>query len=61
MTRKQWTVYYRLFRIQRREVNKATMDMLIFGTGIVRLDPGILGGVEHVPLMEVFDLPISCG
>lgn len=37
-TRKAWKAWYRLIRIARRESGKASMDCILFGTGLVRID-----------------------
>lgn len=46
MNRTQWKLYYRQLRIIRREAYKATMDMMIFGTGFVCVSDD--GFVNHL-------------
>lgn len=45
MTKAAWKWYYRQLRIARREAFKASLDMLIFGTGYVQVKDGY---VNHV-------------
>jgi hypothetical protein len=52
-TRPAWKTWYRLQRIAIRECNKATMDMLLFGTGCVMVDPSLPDLIQHVPLEEL--------
>lgn len=46
-----WKVYYRTLRIVRREAHKATMDMLIYGTGAVSVSAE--GDIKHVPMQSM--------
>lgn len=46
MNREAWKFYYRQLRIVRRESWKAAMDMVIYGTGYVRVDDN--GFVNHI-------------
>jgi len=45
MTKAAWKWYYRQIRIARRECYKARLDMLIYGTGFVRVQDGY---VNHI-------------
>ena len=51
--REHWKKIYRALRIARRESMKAAHDLMIFGTGIVRVDSQ--GNAKHVPIKEYFD------
>lgn len=53
MTRQAWKMYYRLYRIQRREHRKAFEDMVLYGIGFVQYSPDIEGFVGHVPALKV--------
>ena len=53
MTRKSWKAYYRLIRIFHREVQKASLDMLIYGTGAVEISDEIPDITRYVPLEEI--------
>jgi hypothetical protein len=46
MNRQTWKWYYRQLRIIRRESWKATEDMMIFGTGYVRISDD--GFINHI-------------
>jgi hypothetical protein len=46
MNRTAWKFYYRQLRIIRRESLKASMDMLIYGTGFVHISDD--GFVNHI-------------
>jgi hypothetical protein len=52
MNRATWKAYYRLLRIARREALKASMDMVLFGLGVVKVG---LDGPRHVPLQEFYN------
>jgi hypothetical protein len=45
VTRKAWKLFYRQFRILRREQHKAFLDMMCFGTGFVRIKDGFVNYV----------------
>lgn len=52
MNKKEWKKFYRLTRVARRETMKAAIDMMIYGTGFMKVsndgsDP------EHVPFEKV--------
>jgi hypothetical protein len=53
MTRAQWKRYYRQLRIIRRESLKAAMDVLLFGTGCVRVGSEVKDFIEYVDIREV--------
>lgn len=36
-TREWWKKYYRALRVCRREAMKATQDMMLYGTGVVKV------------------------
>lgn len=44
-----WKFLYRLMRVGRREAEKASVDCMIFGTGVVVIDEN---GPRHVPIEE---------
>lgn len=46
MNRQTWKWYYRQLRIARREAYKASIDMLCFGTGFVRISED--GFINHI-------------
>lgn len=46
MTRTVWKLYYRQLRMIRRESLKAATDMLIYGTGFVRITDD--GFINHI-------------
>ena len=50
--RKRWKIWYRQYRIVRREWQKATEDMILFGSGFVLLkaEPDY---IEHIPVEKV--------
>lgn len=54
MSREAWKIYYRMLRIHRREQSKAWADMLVFGTGFLRVGPDLLTDVNHVLPQSVF-------
>ena len=45
-----WKSFYRVFRITVRETRKAEKDLLLYGTGVVRLTDD---GPRHIPLEQV--------
>lgn len=47
-----WKATYRMLRISRREVEKATTDVMIFGTGVVLVQKDGLGP-RHIPLNDL--------
>ncbi len=47
MNRATWKVCYRLLRIHRREWAKASIDMMLYGTGTVLITND--GNIQHVP------------
>jgi len=49
VNRKTWKIYYRALRVARREANKASADMISFGTGIVCINNG---EAKHVPIAD---------
>lgn len=49
--RKAWKVYYRKVRVVRRETLKATIDTVLYGTGVV-LIPSDGGDPKHIPIAE---------
>lgn len=48
-----WRQYHRAQRVARREAAKATLDLILFGTGVV-IVPNDGSDPRHVPLPEVF-------
>lgn len=50
LSRRAWKRIYRELRIYYREMNKASMDMLFFGTGCVLVTNG---NVKHIPIEQV--------
>ena len=58
MTRAAWKVYYRLLRIARHEAYKASIDVMLYGTGFVLISPDLPDLCRHVPLEEI-EWPIS--
>jgi hypothetical protein len=52
MTQQAWYWYYRQLRIARREAWKATADMLIYGTGFIRVKDGFVNHIlpNHVAI-----------
>ena len=50
MLRPEWKTFYRQLRIARREVQKAALDLLVFGTGAIFM--GNNGIAKHIPLGE---------
>ena len=48
-TRAMWKFIYRLYRISAREAEKAYMDTVIYGTGVVKFDEG---EPRHIPYEE---------
>jgi hypothetical protein len=54
MNREQWHRVYRSLRVARRELAKAELDGMVYGSGFVRIP--IDGDVQHVPLAEALSL-----
>lgn len=50
MNKQTWKIYYRLLRIINRESNKAMLDMMIYGTGYVKIDDN---GIRHIPIQNI--------
>lgn len=50
--RQRWKVWYRKYRIIRRESAKASIDMILFGTGFVMIVPEP-DFVRHVPIQQI--------
>lgn len=50
MTRERWKQLWRVIRIARREYAKSYMDVMCYGTGMVRITTE---GVEHCPIRLV--------
>jgi hypothetical protein len=50
--RQRWKVWYRQWRIIRRECTKAHFDMMIYGTGCVMLknEPDY---IEYIPIQDI--------
>jgi hypothetical protein len=46
MTREVWKYWYRQMRIARREAAKAVTDMMVYGSGMVKIS---VEGCAHVP------------
>ena len=46
-----WKKYYRILRITRRECMKAQMDMMIYGSGYVRINK--TGYPLYVPAKDI--------
>jgi hypothetical protein len=47
--RSVWRWYYQMMRVVARESRKASIDMMIYGTGIVRIEEDT---IRHVPASE---------
>lgn len=52
LNRAQWKFLYRQYRIVRRETLKASMDMVIYGCGIVEIGEHIPDGIRHIKTKE---------
>jgi hypothetical protein len=48
--REYWKLRWRMIRIARRETSKATADMVVYGTSIVRVS--LDGLAEHIPIQQ---------
>ena len=57
--RRRWKVYYRLLRIARRESWKAAMDMAIYGTGYIHVDPNNPDLCQHIPIQDIRIDPVK--
>lgn len=51
--RAQWKFLYRQYRIVRREALKASMDMMIYGSGIVEIGEHVPDGIRHIKRKEL--------
>jgi len=47
-----WYLWYRQLRIVRRESWKAYEDMVLFGTGFVKIGEDIPDLIRHIPIEE---------
>lgn len=56
LNRAQWKFLYRQYRIARREALKASMDMGIYGIGIVKVGERVPNGIRHIKTQEFFEL-----
>lgn len=52
-TRGAWYIWYRQLRIIRRETSKQYMDMLIFGTGWIKIGADVPDLIQHAPTEDV--------
>ena len=50
--RQWWKMYYRLLRVTKRETHKATMDLILYGTGAVFV-PKNGDDPYHVPIEKL--------
>jgi len=55
MTREQWRKHYRQLRIIRREAWKACQDMIIFGTGAVKVGADVPDLIQYVAIRDLFE------
>lgn len=56
MTAKRWwKKTWRAIRVARREVKKANLDAMIYGTGVVRL-PNDDSDPRHIPIADTYIL-----
>lgn len=55
VNRKQWKWVYRLVRLNRREASNAFDDMMVYGSGFVRIHSD--GTSHHVPTLSVYRPP----
>ena len=51
-TKAMWLWFYRLTRISVREQEKASIDMLLFGSSFICYQDN--GEPKHIPIQEVF-------
>ena len=51
--KQRWKIIHRAMRIARREANKASVDCMMYGTGVVRITSD---GAKHVPLSDIYSL-----
>lgn len=52
--KKAWKEIYRSFRVLRREMTKVRIDLLLYGTGIVKITPG--KDPERIDPKDIMDL-----
>jgi hypothetical protein len=51
--RQMWKWYYRQIRIATRESRKAFVDMIVYGSGAVRIGKDVPDFIRHVPIKEL--------
>jgi hypothetical protein len=61
MNRATWKMLWRQIRITKREVLKATMDTMVFGTGFCRIGDNVSDLIEHVPVHQIIVSSTSDG
>jgi hypothetical protein len=55
MTKAEWKIAWRMIRNMRKAVAEAATDMMIYGSGFVRISST---GIEHVPFKIVMEQKI---